>query len=277
MSPRRRLLFCFSFAATSVLVGSNAGAQTTDQLQKELEGVGVTERLGARVPGDVSFADEEGRPVHLRDYFGKPVLLTLNYSDCPVLCSLQLSGVAKGLKDLGDGAGVPFELVTISIDPADSPARLKAGKQVYVRQTNDYSVAERWHFLAGNATSIHAVTEAVGFRYRLDLETGEFRHQATMIVLTPGGQVSSYLHGIAYTPEDLTTAITRASRGEILSPADQEEIGDALLNCFAYDPDGPSPRALVAMRIGGAATVVFLFGLLLFFFLRGRAKRKTAE
>jgi len=274
MKSRRRITV-IACALASVTAGSTVHAQTSDQLRKQLEGIGVVERLGARVPADASFADEQGSGVRLGDYRGKPILLTLNYSQCPVLCSLQLSGLAKGVKDLGDQAGVAFEMVTISIDPTDTPAQLKGAKQVYVRQAGDYSVAERWHFLAGGRDAIAAVTDAVGFRYRLDLDSGEFLHQATLIVLTPDLVVSSYLHGISYTPEDMITAITRASRGEVLTPLEQDDIGDALLNCFAYDPNSPSPKALVAMRVGGAITMAGLFALLIFYIGRERSKRKS--
>jgi protein SCO1/2 len=250
-------------------------AQTTDRLRKELEGIEIIEHLGARLPAGAQFVDEEGRAVRLGDYTGRPMLLTLNYSNCPVLCSLQLAGLAKGLKDLGANAGKDFALVTISIDPEDTPNRLKAAKQVYVRQTGEYTNADRWHFLSGDAEAINAVANTVGFYYKRDSKTGEYRHQATLMVITPDGRVSSYLHGISYDPTDLSSALARASLGEVASADEQESVDAPLLNCYAYDPDNPSPKALTAMRIGGVLTLTGLVLLLMFYFARERARRKT--
>src|SRR5512146_1696074 len=88
-----------------------ARAQTTDYLRRELAGVGVDEKLGAPVPLDLELRDETGRTVSLRRWSGRPVLLSLNYTSCPMLCSLQLAGLAKALKELGSDAG-RFEVVT---------------------------------------------------------------------------------------------------------------------------------------------------------------------
>src|SRR5215470_16492399 len=50
--------------------------------------VGIDQRLGQQVPLDLSFVNETGQAVQLRQYFGsKPVVLALVYYKCPMLCS----------------------------------------------------------------------------------------------------------------------------------------------------------------------------------------------
>ena len=49
--------------------------------------VGFDQNLDAQLPLDLTFRDETGKTVKLGDYFGsKPVILTLVYFRCPMLC-----------------------------------------------------------------------------------------------------------------------------------------------------------------------------------------------
>ncbi len=52
-----------------------------EPLPPELQGVGLTQKLGASLPLQAEFKDEYGKKVRLKDYFDgkRPVLLTLNY------------------------------------------------------------------------------------------------------------------------------------------------------------------------------------------------------
>ena len=97
----------------------------------ELSGVGIDQKLGGRVPLDLPYRDSDGRTVRLGDYFqrGRPVLLTLNYSNCPMLCSVQLNGLVNALKQLRFTPGEEFEMVTVSIDPLEQPARARLTKE----------------------------------------------------------------------------------------------------------------------------------------------------
>ena len=71
-----------------------------------LQEVGFDQHLGESVPLDLAFTDETGRSVKLGDYFGKkPVVLSLVYYDCPMLCTLSLNGLAGALEVLSVRAG----------------------------------------------------------------------------------------------------------------------------------------------------------------------------
>ncbi|RMH39993.1 MAG: SCO family protein [Deltaproteobacteria bacterium] len=279
MSPSvsSRLAWAVAAAAAAIAPAGPAAGQTTDRLRRELAGVQVVERLGARVPLDAPFVDDAGAATTLGRYAaaGRPILLSLNYARCPVLCSVQLAGLAEALGEL-PAADRDVHIVTISIDPTDTPAKLGGAKKVYVRQTGDYAIAERWHFLAGGRAAIDAVADSIGFAYRYDPEADEYRHQATLAVLTPDGRVSSYLHGVTIRADELRAAIARAARGEVLTAEDQQALANPLLNCFAYDSDSASPMAVRAMRIGGVITLVGLVALLAVYVARERNRKRAS-
>jgi len=124
---------------------------------------------------------------------------------------------------------------------------------------------------------VEALAGAVGFRYRYDPGTGEFAHQATLVVLTGDGRVSGYLHGIGYTPAALRQALDRAEAGRVASAAEQESLGGFLLSCIGLNPDDPAPRALRVMRAGGVAVLLLLLSFLGTLALRGARRRRTGS
>ncbi len=77
-----------------------ASAMPAHALEPLPPGVDVVEKLGEKVPPDLQFVDENGKQVRIGDYLhdGKPILLTLVYYRCPMLCSLVLNGVVGALR-----------------------------------------------------------------------------------------------------------------------------------------------------------------------------------
>lgn len=265
-----------ALAAAGILLATPAAgrAQTTDQLKREVASIGVTERLGAAVPRGAAFTDASGRRLDLAALAGRPFLLSFNYTGCPRLCGLQLSGLARALRDRA-WAGDGFAVVTVSIDPAERLPQLAAYEQAKVREAGARpGVAEAWHFLTGREADVAALAEAVGFRYRYEPRTGEYQHQATLVVVGGDGRVSGYLHGISYPAASLEAALARAGRNEVATRAEQEGLGGFLLACMGYDSADRSPLALQVMRGGGLVALLFLAALLGSLALRGAQRRR---
>jgi protein SCO1 len=260
-------------SAWIVLLGavSLAWAQRTEALPKELEGVGVTEHLKERIPLDLEFTDSDGKPVVLKQFFdgNRPVLLTLNYSNCPMLCSLQLNGLFDAMKRMPWAIGDKFEMITLSFDPLETPERARMTKQKYLEIYRRPGAAEGWHFLVGREENIKKLTDAVGFRYRYSAERKQYVHVAVTFILTPDGRLSRYLYGVEYDPQTLRLSLLEAADGRIGSTVDQ-----ILLFCFHYDAEKGryAPIAFRLMQIGGGATVLVVVGLI--WILRRREKTK---
>ena len=232
-----------------------AAAQRAEPLPKQLEGVGITEHPGARVPLDLEFVAEDGRPVKLSQYISgkKPVILTLNYFRCPMLCTLLLNGMVDGLKELSWTPGKEFEIVTVSFDPLETPKLAMLKKESYITEFGRPAAAAGWHFLTGKEANIKALTGAVGFGYRYDEERQQYAHAAGIFLLKPDGRVARVLYGVVFEPRTLKLGLTEAGEGKVGSTTDQ-----ALLFCYHYDAN--AGRYVVAasnlMRLGGAATAL---------------------
>ena len=272
----RRILALFPVVAWALAAAVPAMAQLADQVPAQLEEVGIEEHLDAELLMELEFRDEYGSVVTLGDYFDgtKPVILTLNYYKCPMLCGLQLNGLLDGLMDLDWTPGQEFELVTVSINPLETPALATEKKQNYMKRYERPSAAKGWHFLTGKEPEIRQLASTLGFGYFYDRETGEYAHAAAIFLATPDGRVARYLYGIEYPEKRLRLGLLEASAGEIGTTIDQ-----MILYCFQYDPSSRryAPVAMNIMRLGGGATVLILGLSLGGYWLREARRRKNSD
>jgi protein SCO1/2 len=259
-------------AVLAVLLASTAtaaSAQPAQERPRVLRDVGYDQRLGEQVPLDLVFRDESGRDVPLRSLFrGRPVVLSLVYYECPMLCTLTLNSLQSALSVLSFDVGREFDVVTVSFEPKDTPALAAAKKKAYLARYRRPGAAEGWHFLTGGEASIRALTGAVGFRYAWDSETSQYAHPAGLVVLTPEGRIARYMYGMEYAPRDLRLALVEASQRQIGNPVDA-----VLLYCYQYDPMRGRYAASVMrlVRLGGILTVLALGGFVLVSLRRERS------
>lgn len=231
------------------------------------KGVALEQKLNAPVPLDLVFHDESGRSVALWKYFGdKPVVLSMVYYTCPSLCPMSMHETVMSLKRISLTPGKDYNVVVVSFNPADTPARAAETKTKYrtefatgrhARSAAQFD--EGWHFLTGDEASIKRLTDAIGFQYRFDVKTQQFVHAGGIMVATPDGKMSRYFYGIDYAPADLRMALVDASQHKIGSPADY-----ILLFCFHYDAtQGRYTLAIInILKIAGGLTVLMLAGLI---------------
>lgn len=248
----------------------------TDQTPKILENVGIEEKLGNALPLDVALVGGDGRPWKMASAFDgtRPVLLALVYYDCPMLCGLVLSGMAKAMRESGLVLGKDYRAVTISFDPNEKPAQGAVRRRGYLQSMGLGEAGGEWPFLVGAAEATRAVADAVGFRYEKDPRSGQWAHLAAIFVLTPEGRVSRYLYGIEYAPKDLRLALVEAADGKVGTTVDR-----FLLTCYRYDPATRKyePYAWGFVRAGALATLFALAGLIGGLVWRERkAKRRPA-
>ena len=264
-------------ALVGLFVCPVAGAQVVRDSVAELMGIDIIEHLGDSLPLNLSFVDDNGNKVTLSDYFkgDKPVLLTLGYYECPMLCNLVFNGVSEGIKELGWVPGEKYEVVSVSIDPLETFELAADKKANYIKHLEMPEAAAGWHFLVTESENAKTLADAIGFEYYYVEDRDEYAHAAAAYLISPEGVISRYLYGIQYTGINLKLGLLEASEGKIGSTMDK-----ILLYCFRYDPDakGYVLFAQNAMKVGGVATV-FLIALLvgsLYLKERLRAKGKTA-
>lgn len=183
--------------------------------------VGIEQRLNNQVPLDLKFRDETGQTVVLGSYFRRtPVILSLVYYTCPMMCTEEEHGLVNALRDLQFNIGDQYQVLTVSFDPRERPALAMSQKNIYVGLYGRPGATQGWHFLVGDEASIHSLSQAVGFHYQYMPEIDIFSHPTGIMVLTPKGKVASYFYGIQYPAQGLHVALVDASSERIASPED---------------------------------------------------------
>lgn len=238
-----------------------AGTIPAEVTPDQLDRVDMDYHLGAQISEDLVFTDSNGQRVKLGDYFDgeRPVVLQLGYYQCPMLCGLVFNGVRTVVGETSLDLGDDYQIITVSIDPAEQPSLAKMKKQTFARDLKSGSgksgTEDNWHFLVGESHMIERLASEVGFGFKWVREQQQFAHPAVIMILSPDGTITRYLSGVKYEEQTFRLSLVEASEGQVGSLVDQ-----FLMTCLHYDPaQGTySATAMGVMRIGGALTVVVL-------------------
>ena len=244
------------FMAACILALST-GYSLAQKYSRELQNtIGIDQKLGEQIPMDLTFTNEAGHSVRIGDYFGdKPIVLTLVYYDCPMLCNQVLTSLLRAMNVLAFGIGTEFDVLTVSVDPGETHELAAAKRAEYLKNYRGRDGSNGWHFLTGQQDQIEQLASAVGFRYEYEEQTDQYIHASGIMVLTPAGKLARYFYGIDYPPRDLRWGLVEAADGAIGSAVDQ-----LLLMCYSYDPMTGKYGVYIrnSLRIGAVATVLAL-------------------
>ncbi len=239
--------------------------------------LGVNEKLGNMVPLDLTFLNEEGKSVTLKEMMdGKPTIITLNYFRCAGICTPQLDDLSKTLGQLDLAENTDYKVLTISFAEDETPELAAAKRKNHIHAIEREYVQDAWHFMIGENNSSAVLADAVGFSYEKTVSpTGvvDYVHPAALIVLSPKGKVTRYLNGIDQLPFDVKMALVEASQGKV-GPT----IAKTLLYCFAYDPVGKK-YVFAWEKVAATVMLAIVFGFFIYLIKLGRKEddRGVAE
>ena len=246
-----------------------APAGANQVLAPAMHGIDVDEHPGLDLDRGLRFRDHTGKDVTLGDFLDgkRPVLLTLNYYRCPVLCNVQLNELTESLRQFDWTPGDEhFRIVTVSIDPRETP-ELAAQKRASHLEALGRGDDVDWAFLTGDALNVRLLAAQIGMSYTYDPEQDQYAHPAVITFLSPEGKVARYVYGLSYATNDLKFGLMEASEGRVGSTLDR-----IILSCFHYDASlgRYGPFAFGLMRIAGFLTVLLIGTALLLFWRRER-------
>lgn len=235
----------------------------------------IEQKLDSQLDLDLTFTTSEGQAVKLRDLMDdKPALLAFVYYECPMLCQAELSGIEIIVKAMKFTPGDEYNVITVSIDPDETPEMAAAKKALHVERVDRAGTAEGWHFLVGNEYAVAQLAQAAGFKYVYDPATDMYAHAAGIMAITPDGRISRYFYGHEYIKRDVEWGLTEASEGRIGNLVDQ-----MVLLCFQYDPTKGAYGLYVIGTLRLLATLTILgFGLMyLMLYLRSKKATESGE
>ena len=184
-------------AATCALVAFAARAQVALRPDE-------SRTKGQHVP-EVTLIGEDSTSFALSTLAGKPVVVNPIFTSCPQACPLITGSLRDALASIGE-PGVGYQVLTVSFDPADGPAQLRAYRQ-------KLALPAGWRLAVATPANLAALLDAIDFNYTA-LPGGGFDHANAIAILTPTLQVSSYAHGLSYEPAEIRSALEVAA-GEV--------------------------------------------------------------
>jgi protein SCO1 len=248
-------------------------AQAKEYLPLSMQGIDIEEHLGGAVDKSLVFTDHTGQQQTLGQLMegDVPVLLTLNYYRCAMLCNLQLNALIKAIKGARWVPGDQYRIVTISIDPREG-WELGRDKRDSYKKTLGMGDVD-WTFAVGAEDQIAALADSLGYRFKYDPDQDQWGHTPAVFFLTTEGTISRYLYGLTYVARDLRFAVLDASEGKIGTSVDR-----FLMSCFHYDSSigNYQPFAWGVMRAGGVFIMASL-SVLMGFMWRIERRRQDAE
>lgn len=238
-----------TITALAALLCPAAGQSVSDQQLAQLT---FHQNLGTNLSLQLPFVDENSQPIRLRRYFGrKPVILVFGYYECPMLCTFVLNGMVESLEDLKWSIGNEFEVVNVSINPAEKPQLAAAKKATYLKRYGRAGADAGWHFLTGKDREIQQLAKECGFEYAYDARSRQFAHPSGLVFVTADGRIAAYQLGVSFTPNALFKSLQQAESHRVGSP-----VQKLILLCFHYNPISGKYGALVMgiLQVLGAGT-----------------------
>lgn len=245
----------FIFSIAALLIFQNIYGQ--EGLMGETV-IGIDEKLGEIVPGDIKLFDENGEITYLEDLIDKPTVLTLVYYRCPGICTPLMEGLAEAIDRTDLVLGEDYQVLTISFDARETTELAVNKKRNHLLLMENREKAEEyWKFFTSDSTNIARLTNSTGFRYKR--AGNDFIHSATLMVLSPERKISRYLNGTYFLPFEVKLAVLEASEGKV-GPT----INKIMQFCYSYDPAGQT-YVLNITKVAGIIiiflSVVLLLGL----------------
>ncbi len=164
---------------------------------------------GEVVP-DFHFVNQEGRPIHLAQFRGQPLLLTFIYSRCPlpeycVRMSNNFAAIAATLQKSNPAAFARLQMLSITIDPEfDDPKVLRAYGKAYAGAVDPN--LRHWSFATGKPGDIRKAAEFFGLAY--ETQNGQIIHNLRTALLDADGRIAEFYSDNQWKPSDLATQIT---------------------------------------------------------------------
>jgi protein SCO1/2 len=242
--------------ALFVVTAWSLQAQINPTAKSQEEQIGIYEHLDDYIRDDIVLLNKDSSLVNLKSLIDKPTVFAFIYFNCPGLCSPLLGGLAEVIDRSDMVLGKDYQVITISFNPDDYPSLGQKKKANYVKGMKNPIDASQWIWLTGDSLNIAKVTNNLGFQF---IKSGkEYVHAAAIMVVSPKGKITRYLHGTYFLPFDLKMSVIESSK-EVSGPT----INKVLEFCFSYDPAGKkyvfNITKISGLLILGAALILLAF------------------
>ncbi|MGY4306169.1 protein SCO1/2 [Bradyrhizobium sp. USDA 4369] len=212
-----------------------------------------------RTIGDHVLIDAAGKPLALRDYRGKPLVISLVYTSCSSVCPATTQHMIDAVTEAGRVFGSDrFAVLTVGFDARnDTPARL-----TQFAATQGIKLPN-WRLASGSAATIAALLDDLGFSFRA--AAGGFDHPAQTTIVDRDGRVYRHVYGDEFPLQMFMEPMKDVVFGTATSFSFAGIADRIRFICTAYDPGLRRYRIDYGLVLGGtmgALSLVVMAGLI---------------
>ena len=259
-APAARLWLALILSLLLIFTGS-AHSHTDETF------LGLNEQIGSKIPLDVIFRDEGGKPVRLAELVTGPTIILPVYFSCTNVCYNLQWGLAQVLTKIKSKPGEEYRVISVSFDENDTPQLASKFKRVYLTAMHAPFPESGWRFLTGDVENIRRLTDSAGYGFQR--KGRDFLHPSASFIITRDGTIVRYLYGTTFLAKDLTLALIEAKDGT--SGATIRKIVDY---CFVFDPEQKT-YSFNLLRVSATVVILCAGGFLVFLILTGRKRRRS--
>ena len=232
--------------------------------------LGIYEKLDDYIPDDLTFVSEDNDTVNLKSIIDIPTVLVPVYYNCPGICTPLLEGVADVINKTDPVLGIDYQIFTFSFNFEEGPDLARKKKETFSKLVKgNHDLQNGWRYFTADSINVYRLLNSIG--YKIKKEGKEYIHPGAIVVLSPEGKITRYLHGTYIMPFDLKMAILEASEGR-----SGPTINKFLKFCFSYDAEGKK-YVLNITKISGSIIIFLAILLFLVLVLKKNKKKKTNE
>ena len=228
--------------------------------------VGLEERLGAKIPLDLTFRDASGRTRRLGELITGPTIILPVYYGCSNVCNFMQGGLARILPTMKPRPGVDYRVISVSIDETETPVQAARSRKMYLTSMNMPFPETGWYFLTGDAANIRKLTEAAGYRFQR--RGRDFLHPVVSFIVSGDGTIVRYLYGTSFLPKDLTLALIEAGQGRVGTT-----IRKVVNYCFTFDPVQKSYQFNL-LRVSATVIILCCGAFMTYLIITGRRGKR---
>ncbi|HEX5131568.1 MAG TPA: SCO family protein [Candidatus Krumholzibacteria bacterium] len=193
---RRALAIAAAITAIAVCAAAQAPVTRPD----------IKRTRGRTVP-DVTLLSEDSTAFRFSAMAGKPIIVSPIFTSCPHTCSLITASLRDALAEIGEPE-VGYHVLTVSFDPADGPAQLRAYRE-------KLQLPAGWRLAVASPDDLAQLLDAIDFRYEA-LDEGGFAHPNGISIIDPELKVAAYINGVSYDAAEVRRELESAVRGTSL-------------------------------------------------------------
>jgi protein SCO1/2 len=262
---------CSALAAVAAfLLIAPAAAERASNKLDPAAAMAMGERAVGRSPSNFTLTDSRGAKFSLREYRGKPLVISLVYSACSAVCPATTQHLIGAVTEAGRVFGLDrFAVLTVGFDARnDTAPRMAQFASVQGIQLPNWRVA------SGDAATIEALLNDLGFSYRA--VAGGFDHPTQTTILDRDGKIYRHVYGDDFPLPMFMEPMKDVIYGTSTSFSFRGIIDRIKFICTAYDPGSRRYRIDFGLAFGAviaAVSLLALAGLILREWIRsGRAR-----